>query len=224
MTEGTRNIVNTREDYSDYLFHFTKGKDALDNLKTILSMQTLISFEDDDVLSFTEAPLPILCNMFDYFLDAYPNRPMFAPYGIGFKKQYLYELGARHAIYGDDIEYNKLHSDLKWRFVKFDINSEEFSWQREWRLKTEKGFLDLDYNNAIIVVKSEEDLKFLNISDTEMILDGDTADGDFHATMTVTEHKYRCVTMDQVRGLCNQKVNQIIENQATEITLTQGTY
>lgn len=85
MTEGTRNIVNTREDYSDYLFHFTKGKDALDNLKTILSMQALVSFEDDNVISFTEAPLPILCNMFDYFLDAHPNRPMFAPYGIGFK-------------------------------------------------------------------------------------------------------------------------------------------
>lgn len=220
MTEGTRNIVNTREDYSDYLFHFTKGKDALDNLKTILSMQALVSFEDDNVISFTEAPLPILCNMFDYFLDAHPNRPMFAPYGIGFKKQHLYDLGARHAIYGDGDEFNKLHPDLKWRFVKFDINSEEFSWQREWRLKTEKGLLDLDYSSAIVVVRSKEDLEHLKISDTEMILDGDIDDGAFHASMTVIEHGYRCVTMEQVRGLCNQDVNQLIENQATEIIIT----
>lgn len=109
---------------------------------------------------------------------------------------------------------------MKWRFVKFDINSEEFSWQREWRLKTEKGLLDLDYSSAIVVVRSKEDLEHLKISDTEMILDGDIDDGAFHASMTVIEHGYRCVTMEQVRGLCNQDVNQLIENQATEIIIT----
>ena len=35
------NIIASREDISEYLFHFTKGKEAISTLKNILSQQSL---------------------------------------------------------------------------------------------------------------------------------------------------------------------------------------
>ena len=82
-------IIASREDISEYLFHFTKGQDAIDTLKTILSQQCLKKGEKNPIC-FTETPLFFLPKMFELFIMSYPHNPMYAPYGIGFKKDYIF--------------------------------------------------------------------------------------------------------------------------------------
>lgn len=50
------NIIASREDISEYLFHFTKGKEAISTLKNILSQQSLKKGEKNPIC-FTETPL-----------------------------------------------------------------------------------------------------------------------------------------------------------------------
>lgn len=77
-------ILASREDLSDYLFHFTRGKKAFETLEKILNDGKLKDIYERGCLCFTEAPLTTLYNMFQIF-ERYDN-PMYAPYGIGLKK------------------------------------------------------------------------------------------------------------------------------------------
>jgi hypothetical protein len=74
-----------REDLSDYLYHFTKNADAFDTLRTILGEGELKDVGKKGVICFTEAPFPMLINMFGIF-SKYVN-PLYAPYGIAIKKK-----------------------------------------------------------------------------------------------------------------------------------------
>lgn len=78
-------ILASREDLSDYLFHFTRGKKAFETLEKILNDGKLKDVYKRGYLCFTEAPLTTLYNMFQIF-ERYDN-PMYAPYGIGLKKK-----------------------------------------------------------------------------------------------------------------------------------------
>ena len=99
-------IIQSREDISDYLFHFTKGSNALKILETIISDRKIKDMKNNGYICFTEAPVTMLADMFKIFMN-YDN-PMFAPYGIGLKKSFLYKLGARPVIYSDSSDFEKL--------------------------------------------------------------------------------------------------------------------
>ena len=67
---------------------------------------------------------------------------MYAPYGIAIKKQHLFQLGARPVIYGTIEEKDTLLESIKWRFEEYIPNIKDFTWLREWRLKSNL----LDFN------------------------------------------------------------------------------
>lgn len=78
--------------------------------------------------------------MFELFIKNYPNNPIFAPYGIGFKKNHIFTLGGRPAIYGKKEEVDFLPKVLKWRFVEYNPNHKDFTWLREWRINVPNLF------------------------------------------------------------------------------------
>lgn len=148
-----KDIVSAREDISDYVFHFTKGHDALSNLKSILSQGKLIRGEKDPIC-FTAAPLYCLPKLFQLF-SKYKD-PMYAAYGIGFKKDYLFQKGGRPVIYGLEQEKQLLDKSIQWRFVKYEPNKEDFTWLREWRI--EQAELVFQNEDCIVITTTDAEL------------------------------------------------------------------
>ena len=104
-------IIKSREDLSDYLYHFTKGSAAFDTLIKIIESNAIKDINKRGKICFTEAPLVLLSNMFKIF-DKYTD-PLYAHYGIAIKKDILFELGARPVIYGTDDDELHLSDKIK---------------------------------------------------------------------------------------------------------------
>lgn len=145
-----------RSDHCRYLIHFTKGEsyeDAYNNLVKIMHEKNIrcgtgFIKKSECCICFTETPME--CLSINNFLDSgYFDR--YSPFGIMFSKNYIFDLGGRPVIYGPDEDYNKLHDDLKYRYVKFDPPI-DFTWEREWRLN--KSDLTLRFNEASIILPS----------------------------------------------------------------------
>lgn len=60
-------IVETRPDFSEYLWHFTKGDNAEYLFHQILYEGVIKDMDKDGCICFTEAPISILPEMFEYF-------------------------------------------------------------------------------------------------------------------------------------------------------------
>lgn len=138
---NTKKIIDTREDVSKFLFHFTKEPDAQITLEKILCDKKLIA-GDIGYICFTEAPLTMLPKMMEYF-STYNEKAKFAPYGVGFPKALLFYKGARPVIYSDYGEEKLLDKSILWRHQDFHPiiykvsgkpQYRDYSWMREWRL------------------------------------------------------------------------------------------
>ena len=152
--EGRNKIVDSREDMSDFLFHFTKGPNSYETLCKILSDGKLIDINNTGFICFTEAPLSMLQPMFEYFMRQYLDNPKFAPYGIGVSKKKFFELGGRPVIYGTKEEKDLLDPSIHWRFEEMNLPIPDFSWLREWRInKREIKFSP----KGILVITNTED-------------------------------------------------------------------
>ena len=200
-------IIASREDISEYLFHFTKGQDAIDTLKTILSQQCLKKGEKNPIC-FTETPLFFLPKIFELFIMSYPHNPMYAPYGIGFKKDYIFALGGRPAIYGKKEEKDLLPEELKWRFVEYNPNYKDFTWLREWRVNIPELFFD--NNDCIIITLNETQLFELTQEEGELedfIIDY-IKDGQYiiesHKAQIPIRH-YKGVSFENINEWCQTK-------------------
>jgi hypothetical protein len=68
------------------------------------------------------------------------GRPTMEPYGIAVEKQFLFEMGARPAVYGGDDAWRRLPKEQKYRFQASGPSESPWSREREWRLA---GDLDL---------------------------------------------------------------------------------
>ena len=90
MNQTLKEIIRTREDISDYVFHFTKGSKAKRILEAIVSDRAIKDVKRNGYICFTEAPITMLPTMFDIFRKY--DEPMFAPYGIGIKKNVFYNM------------------------------------------------------------------------------------------------------------------------------------
>ena len=92
MTNQTLKIIRElREDISEYLFHFTKGKEAFETLQIILDEGKLRSFNEDRYICFTETPITMLSSFFKFVERNYSSPTIIAPYGIGIKKDILFQ-------------------------------------------------------------------------------------------------------------------------------------
>ncbi len=201
------NIIASREDISEYLFHFTKGKEAISTLKNILSQQSLKKGEKNPIC-FTETPLFFLPKMFELFIKSYPHNPMYAPYGIGFKKDYIFALGGRPAIYWKKEEMDLLPEELKWRFVEYNHNYKDFTWLREWRINIPELFFDK--NDCIIITRNEAQLFELTQEEGELeefIIDY-IKDGQYiiesHQARIPMKH-YKGVNLECINEWCQTK-------------------
>ncbi len=60
MNKTLQEILKSREDLSDYVFHFCKRHNAKEILKTILSEQKLRDISNKGYICFSESPITML--------------------------------------------------------------------------------------------------------------------------------------------------------------------
>lgn len=202
MNNTVHSINICREDLTDYLLHFTKHAEGFDTLLKILD-EKQIKTEHKEFLCFTETPLPMLDGTFDV-LCRYED-PVFAPYGIGIRKKELYNLGARPVFYGSKEDKDVLaKTPLNWIFEELRPNDEDYrdySWLREWRLPQKQ--LDLSsLTEFIVIVKNDAELDILFYpAPSDVIVDGDYSDGEFHPEYHLVHHRqYRGLSLESIKN------------------------
>lgn len=209
-------IIASREDISDYLFHFTKGKNAFQTLCEIWNERSLKDPCKRGYICFTEAPITALYNMFQIF-ERY-DEPMYAPYGIGIKKDLLYEKGCRPVIYGTNDDFKNLPQEFGWRCVEYLPYKNDYTWLREWRLK--QSSFELLPKECIIITKTESEQTML-MKDTgdDLDFDGDIDDGELHGCVTGQFLRiFRGISMEDIKNVCKYSKNeleQILSSQKT---------
>ena len=214
MNKTLEQIIKSREDISDYLFHFTKGKSGFNTLFKVLSDGQLKDMNNNGYLCFTEAPLTSLYNMFQIF-ERY-EEPLYAQYGIGIKKEMLYKCGARPVIYGTCDDFKLLPEDLKWRFEEYIPNIKDYTWLREWRLKQKMYVLCKE--DIIVITKRKSD-KLCLMKDTgePFDFDGDIDDGELHGEVTGEFMRiYKMVSLEEIRDICflsKSVLDKLLSNQ-----------
>lgn len=159
-----------REDMSDFLIHFTKGDDlqgAYQNLKSIIDQSVVhgssLKIRDgSNCVCFSEAPLSSLKSglLNPSFYSPY------SPFGIITTKEHIFSLGGRPVIYQPESEFYQLSADNSWRHMRYEPPSVDFTWEREWRLKT-GGYRFRPDNTQIIVPDSACARRLISEHDSE---------------------------------------------------------
>lgn len=221
MSSTLLKIISSREDISDYLFHFTNKNNAYETLKKIIDSNSIKDIRKTGRICFTETPITLLTNMFEIF-NSYYN-PMYAPYGIGIKKDYLYSLGARHVIYGSREEKKLLDESIHWRFEEIVPNKKDFSWLREWRINTDE--IKLDDKNCLIVTRTKDELEetLFNLSGIiDVEFDGCVADGQYWGSATgIIKRNFKGISLEEVLSftkLSKEEMNSLLSNQSLDDT------
>lgn len=215
MNNTLLNILKSREDISDYVFHFTKKANAKDILTQILADGAIKDNSGNGYICFSESPITMLPAMFKIF-EQYHD-PMYAPYGVGVKKELLYQLGGRPVIYDDLSGIQKLPDDMKWRGVVYKPNEYDYSWLREWRIKTSQVLINED--NAIVIAKDKEELFNLTYDLGDIDFDGDVEDNGsvfFGFAEGRFTRKYKGVSLDEINqanGMSKNELEETLSNQ-----------
>lgn len=215
-------ILASREDISNYMFHFAKWSRAKDTLQRIIECEAIKDINERGYICFTEANITMLSEMFKIF-DRW-NDPMYAPYGIGIERRYFIEhLGGKPAIYGDLEDKKRICPRLWWRFV--DFNPKDFTWLREWRVPSNE--IILDSKHFIVITKRQDEFK-------EMLYDGvgsisvetDFSDGQFHTSYIGQEmYKLKGVSLEEIdktNHLSKAEFQQLIDSKDLEQTVFLG--
>lgn len=207
-------ILSSREDISEYLFHFTKGINAFKTLIKILNDSELKDINQNGYICFTEAPITTLYNMFQIF-GRY-NRPMYAPYGIGINKSHLYKIGCRPVIYGTREDFKHIHKELYWRCIEYIPEIKDYSWLREWRLPQNNLIFNPD--EIIVITKTNiEAHSLMETSEDPFDFDGDIGDGQFHGYVSAELRRiYKTISLEDIRNICTlskKELNTLIASQ-----------
>ncbi len=150
----------TRLDQSPYLFHFINGHDTspCDTLQKILEEQRLISSKG--YICFSASPITAIVKFFNTPTQR-TGRPMYLPWGLGFSRDILVrDFGARNVIYTDGSE--NIPEYLAWRTDVLNVDSYDFEYLREWRIKSETfDFTTFPKNEMIVVAPDQNSLNYL---------------------------------------------------------------
>ena len=153
-----------RKDYSPYLSHFMKGEDPypMDTMYKILEELKLKS--EGGYICFTASPLTSIGRFFETNVNR-TGQPMYLPYGIGFSRDIIVrDYGARNVIYYDDSEADLISKNLEWRSLRLNVDTFDFEYLREWRVKgTEFDFKGFPKEHIIIVAPNISNLNDLVI-------------------------------------------------------------
>ena len=192
MNKTLAEIISSREDLSNYLFHFTKGEDAFETLQKILDEGKLRSFNEDRYICFTEAPITMLCGFFKYVERTYSAPTIIAPYGIGIKKDILFQKGARPVIYGTREEKKLLPAKLQWRHVNMNLPNYDFSWLREWRIKC--NYIKFKPEHIIVITRTTDEQLLLH----KVIIDNPDNYSKIDESMVGFQRIYRGVSLEEL--------------------------
>lgn len=214
-------ILQSREDISDYVFHFTKHHNAKETLSNILEEGSIKDIKNNGYICFSESPLPLLPSMFQLFKKY--KVPMYAPYGIGIRKDIFWKMGGRPVIYGEREEYHLLPPELKWRFQLLKPDNYDFSWLKEWRIPVAE--IDLSKIDCFIVVDTMNDVESLyhlifDIGDIEA--DAQPEDGMCHVEyLGYFTRKYKIISMEEIENINNMSksdLEKLLQDQPDEDT------
>jgi len=131
--------VLARPDVADKVVHFTSGathEEAYGRLRSIVS-DCQLNASGDKIrgnhlcICFSEAPL----NSLQHGLVNPSAYSRYSPFGVIFEKRWLFEKGGRPVIYQSDAEYAHLPEDLRWRHMRYEPGTIDFTWEREWRIQ-----------------------------------------------------------------------------------------
>jgi hypothetical protein len=179
--ELLKRIKIVRRDYGNVLFHFTRA--PLEKLVEV-SFRTghkmtmsgsvgavlrKILYEGqlrgtsgwsygEQCVCFTEAPIQEFKSIFSLveIAASQKERPRYEPYGIGVSKNWLFGKGGRPVIYDHPENFGCFAKTEKYRFVPYDpANGVDFTWEREWRIKTD--CLILEPHETLVVVPSSQE-------------------------------------------------------------------
>ncbi|MCE0812954.1 hypothetical protein [Buttiauxella sp. S04-F03] len=141
-----------RQDSSNYVYHWIKTDlesndpielfDAAFDVMQSIIHDGVIKGSDKFIVGkercvcFTESPRNFIVS----------DISRYQPFGFGFSKQKIFELGGRPVIYQPSDELRLLDNSIKWRHVQYDPRNNshrnkkgiDFTWEREWRLKTDE--------------------------------------------------------------------------------------
>ena len=149
-----------RLDQSPYLFHFINGRDhsPCDTLQKILEEKQLIS--DKGYICFSASPITAIKRFFEVKTKS-TGQPMYLPWGLGFSRDILVrDFGARNVIYTDGNEDIPEH--LKWRTDILNVDSYDFEYLREWRIKGKTfNFSNFPQGEIIVIAPDINSLNHL---------------------------------------------------------------
>ena len=159
-----------RGDLSQRLIHLTRDLNEVsgeERFKQIMESKQINGGSNDirggyKCICFSEAPISELGQI----IAKNDSEIRYSPFGFMFSKDYLYKIGARPVIYQSHEEYDLLNDEIKYKHVKFDLSNSkkmDWSWEREWRLKTDK--LIITPEDVTLIVPNRqfiEDLKDKN--------------------------------------------------------------
>lgn len=147
-----------RIDISSKLIHLTRtvdGVPAEQRFQSILAEGILKGSSRDvrgcfKVVAFTEAPVGMLASV---LANAGALNMRYAPLGVMVDKIWLYKRGGRPVIYQPNGEFDDLPESKKHLHVRYEPDREiDYSWEREWRIKTDA--LELDHESTTIIAPS----------------------------------------------------------------------
>ena len=205
MDNPSLNIRLKRNDLSPYLFHYTKGDEALEILKLIICEMKLKSKLDR--VCFTEAPLTSSISLFKYFQRFQPTfykpslKPKFQPYGIGISRDFLFQKGARPVIYGTDEELKLIPYELQWRCLLLNPNCFDFSWLREWRIHSEEFDFSTCKDEIIVITQTKDELTYLigdENFDVDFSYEYETANA-FPYIITTKTRTFKGIALDEIK-------------------------
>ncbi len=209
-----------KPDITPYLFHFTKGENAMETLDNILQEERLCSCSHD-YICFTASPLT---SLFDFF-NTKVNRtglPMYQPFEIGFPKNIMYErFGARNVIYGTNRELAVIKSkcpEIAWRCEELDIDRHDFEYLREWRVEgKEFKFDQFDKNELIVIADTKSHLqKLVEGLDCDIDFE-DFEPGEYSPTIICKKTGLRAF-----KGICLKEAKELNNDyKVFEITFSQ---
>ncbi len=149
-----------RLDQSPYLFHFINGRDSnpCETMEKILDEEKLIS--EKGYICFSASPITAIRKFFEVKTNSTGN-PLYFPYGLGFSRDVLVrDFSARNVIYTDGNE--EIPDSLKWRTDNLNVDSYDFEYLREWRIKgREFNFSNFPKNDMIIIAPDSDTLNHL---------------------------------------------------------------
>jgi hypothetical protein len=144
----------SRPDFSNGLIHFTRERvgtrkhfEQLDapekiNQQNISPLKVLAEILRDGRIhgsnnaGFIKGNRPAVCfsevplSSARYFIET----KRYSPYGIAISKRAAFSMGARPVIYLPDAEGGWIPAEEKWRQVRFEHGTVDFTHEREWRL------------------------------------------------------------------------------------------